>query len=689
MEKESILIVEDEKIIALDLLRRLERFGYEVVGTAMNADEAYAIVEEQRPDLVLMDVMLSGSADGIAIAGELRRRFGSAIVFITAFADAATLEGARSAEPFGYILKPFKERELFTTIDLALYKSGMERRLHRQERLFSAILHSINDGIIATDIDLSVRFMNPVAESLTGWTEAEAQGKAVAEVAGIRDPLTGKSLFDASVEDSPLFFSESIITDRSGRALVIDGSLARIREKGNFVEGFLLAMRDITEIKSLTAKVDYQASHDILTGLSNREEFAVKLQEELNMIASGSLDRKSMLVIDIDRFKAINDTCGSLAGDELLRQTAGYIRDLTSRMDTAARIGGDEFAVILRSCGESDALLVAKRLQDAMALHKFIWTGSIYPVGLSIGVVPLDGASGDIHAVLSAGDDACSIASEEGGNRINVFRQGDRRYEQRRDEKQWILRITNAAQQGRFVLYRQPIAPLDPAGPLKPKQEMLIRMVAEDGSLILPGDFIPAAERFNLIADIDRWVIEQSFRGIRDLIDSGDPVSQCVFSINLSGQSLLDEGLAKFISNTASIWNVDPQMLCFEITETAAIQNLSYATRFINQLKDKGYSFSLDDFGSGFSSFQYLQNLPVDYLKIDGAFVRAMDENKVSYTMVESINSMGHVMGLKTIAEFVCSQRILECVREVGVDYAQGFAISRPVPLLQKAGGKA
>jgi diguanylate cyclase (GGDEF)-like protein/PAS domain S-box-containing protein len=689
-EKESILIVEDEKIIALDLMRRLERFGYEVLGTAIDAAQAYEIVEEQRPDLVLMDIMLSGSTNGVTIAAELRRRFGTAIVFITAFADSDTLAGARAAEPYGYILKPFKERELFTTIDIALYKSAMERRLHRQERLFSAILHSINDGIVATDNDLCVQFMNPVAEDLTGWTEPEAQGKPIAQVAGIKDPLTGRGLFGQLIDSGaefPVFFSESLISDRAGRDVVVDGSLTRIKEEGNSMEGFLLTMRDITEIKNLTAKVDYQASHDMLTGLSNREEFSLKLQEELSARAAkkeGEPD--SLLVIDIDRFKAINDTCGSLAGDELLRQTASYIRDLTSRKDTAARIGGDEYAVILRGCDVQDAVRVAKRLQDALTEHRFFWNGVVYPITLSIGIVPLDFETDDIHGLLSSGDDACSMAREEGGNRINVFHPDDSRYERRRDEKQWIGRITNAAQEGRFVLYRQPIVPVDPQSRLGDKQEILIRMVSEDGGITLPGEFIPAAERYNLITEIDRWVIENSIRGIRQMADSGDPVGGCLFSINLSGQSLLEDGLADFIVNLSTAWRVPPSQLCFEITETAAIQNLSYATRFISSLKAKGFRFSLDDFGSGFSSFGYLQNLPVDYLKIDGAFVRSMVENQVSYTMVESINSMGHVMGLKTIAEFVVDEPTLERVRRVGVDYAQGYAISRPVPFFPAAG---
>jgi diguanylate cyclase (GGDEF)-like protein/PAS domain S-box-containing protein len=684
MDKETILIVEDEKIIALDILRRLERFGYEVVGTAVDAEQALAIAEEQRPDLVLMDVVLSGTdKDGIHVAADLRRRLGLAIVFITAYADTETLARAREAEPFGYVLKPFKDRELFTTIDMALYKSGMERKLKRQERLFSAILHSINDAIVATDNDLRVLFMNRVAEDLLGWNEGEAQGKAVSQIAGISDPETGRGLFAsplAGIAEAPLFFRDAALVNRYGNEIAVDGSLSRIREAGSSIEGFILAVRDVTEIRDLARKVDYQASHDILTGLYNREELSLRLQELLKAIRSDD-EEHSLVVLDVDRFRAINDTCGSLAGDELLRQIAECVRDLTSRNDTLARMGGDEFAVVLRNCAARDAVQVAKRVQAALSERRFVWNGVAYPISVSVGVVPLTRGSADIRGALAAGDDAVSMAREEGGNRVSVFQPTDARYERRRDEKEWIGRINRAAEEDRFVLYRQPIVPVRPGEGLAEKQEILVRMRMEDGRIALPGEFIAAAERYNLIGLLDRWVVEHSLREIRALTDLGDPIAECVFSINLSGQSLLEAGLDEEITDLCSAWGVAPSRLCFEVTETAAIQNLSHATRFIRSLKEKGFTFSLDDFGSGFSSFGYLQSLPVDFLKIDGSFVQNIDSNPISLTMVESINSMGHVLGLKTIAEYVVDQKVLERLGRIGVDYAQGFAISKPVPL--------
>lgn len=685
--KETILIVEDEKLIALDLLRRLERFGYDIVGTAVNGTEAYAIAADQRPDLVLMDIMLAGGDDGIETGARLRRELGCAIVFLTAYADATTLSLCRKAEPYGYILKPFKERDLFTAIDMALYKSSMEKKLRRQERLFSAILHSINDAIIATDNDLKVQFMNPVAEELCGWLEADAIGLPISSVAGIRDPRSGSQLFAASIAsiaDYPIFFGDSVITDRAGKDLVVDGSFARIKEEGNSVEGFLLAMRDISEIKSLSAKVDYQASHDILTGLANREELSLVLQNLLREINEG--DEHALLLIDVDRFRAINDTVGSLGGDELLRQVAAQLRELTSRNDSTARMGGDEFGVLLRNCRSADAIQVAKRLQKALGDRKFIWNGVAYPISLSIGIVPIDRSSGDLRGILASADDACVMAREEGGDRVSLFGRQDSRFERKRDEKRWIGRLTHAAENDGFVLYAQPIQALGGRRRSIRKHEILLRLRNDDGSLAMPGEFIPAAERYNLMGMVDRWVAERAIRGLHSLAQAGLNLNESLYCINLSGTSLLDDSMSSYIQDLCQAWGVPPTSICLEITETAAIQNLSYASRFIRGLKDKGFTFALDDFGSGFSSFGYLQNLAVDYLKIDGSFVRKADKDKVSYTMVESINSMGHAMGLKTIAEYVESPAIAKCLERIGVDYLQGFAIAMPGPLLAEEG---
>jgi len=526
--------------------------------------------------------------------------------------------------------------------------------------------------------------MNKVAEGITGWTEAAAKGRHAAGILSILDQRTQRALLASvppNVDEKPFFFNEAVIKNAVGQTLLVDGSITRIHEKENEADGFLITLRDITEIKRMSETIDYQASHDNLTGLSNREEFSFMLNELLASLRTSDA-RHALLVIDIDRFKVINDTCGSMAGDELLRQIASHVQANISRKDISARIGGDEFAIILRDCEPEDSINVAKRLKAAVEARKFAWQASVFPVTLSIGVVSLSQESEDTHTVLAAADDACHLSKEEGGNRVNVFHAKDTKYQKRRGDMEWIAKINKAAEESRFVLYQQAIVPLSDSIDLKPKAEILLRLVNEDGTIARPGDFIPAAERYNLMPLIDHWVIKNSLAAYKTLTERGSELAQRIISINLSGPSLLDESLVDVILYEVRRNALQPSSFCFEITETAAIQNYAAASRFIRRLKDEGFTFALDDFGSGFSSFGYLKNLPVDYLKIDGSFVQTIDESLVSYTMVDSINAIGHVMGIKTIAEFVKNPEIKRKLTEIGVDYAQGYHIAEPVPLL-------
>ena len=682
MNNERILIVEDEKIIAIDLQRRLERFGYSVVGMAGEGETAVSLALELLPDIILMDIMLAGKMDGIEAAKAIKAAKDIPFIFLTAYTDEKTLERAKEVEPYGYILKPFKERELYTTIDIALYKHDIERKLTRQERLFSAILHSINDGIIATDMDLKVQFMNPVAEDITGFKEAAARAKNLSQFMALSDTKNQKDLLAniTQVGDRPVFFNDVSIKNALGQSLVVDGSITRIHERANATDGFVITLRDITELKRLSDTLNYQASHDRLTGLSNREEFSYKLGEVIKNVrlTGGS---HALLVMDVDRFKAINDTCGNLAGDELLRQVASHIQTNIQRHDISARIGGDEFAIILMNCDADDTVNVAGRLQSAVQRQRFTWQDTTFPVTLSVGIVPIDREAGDIHAILAASDDACHISKEEGGNKTTVFHAQDSKFRRRRGDMEWIGKINRAVEENRFLLYYQTIEPLDFHGKLRPKLELLLRLVNEDGSIARPNDFIPAAERYNLMPQIDRWVVENSMRAFRLLQDQKSPLAECMFSVNLSGPSLLDDSLVDTVLHFLRKYALAAEDFCFEITETSAIQNLSYATRFMNRLKVEGFTFALDDFGAGFSSFGYLRTLPVDYIKIDGSFVQNIDESLVSYTMVDSINSIGHVMGLKTVAEFVKSEPVRNKLIELGVDYGQGYFFNEPKPL--------
>lgn len=682
MNSERVLIVEDEKIIALDLQRRLERFGYIICDSAADGEDAVLKARKHRPDIILMDIMLSGTVDGIEAAKQVKRELQIPVIFLTAYADERTLERAKEAEPFGYILKPFKERELYTTIDIALYKYRVDKDLKKQERLFSAILHSVNDGIIAIDNDLKVLFLNPVAEQMCGWSEEDAKGRPVQQVLSLIESRNLTPVIPDILPEGehPNFFRDVVMKSRHGQSYIVDGSFTKIHQAENETEGYVMAFRDISEIKRMSATIDYQASHDGLTGLSNREEFALKLQEILDELKrhGGS---HTLVELDVDRFKVVNDTCGPIAGDELLRQIANFIQTLTQRHDFSARLGGDEFAIILRDCALEDAMQVANRLQVAVQNHKFIWQKSLFPITLSIGLVALTEEDRDIHAVLAAADDACYIAKEEGGNRISVFQRSDEKYIIRRGQMEWISKINEALEHNRFRLWFQPIEPLNPESRSPSKVELLLRLENQDGSISGPGSFIPSAERYGLMTALDRWVLENAVKAWVRLREAKHELVDRIFTINLSGPTLLDEAFVDFVVLTFNNQGVSGKGFCFEITETAAIQNLSYASRFIGRLKELGFTFSLDDFGSGFSSFNYLKSLPVDYLKIDGSIVQNIDESLVNYTMVESINSMGHVMGLKTVGEYVRNDAIMERLRRIGVDYAQGYALAEPKPL--------
>ncbi len=682
MDNERILIVEDEKIIALDLQRRLERFGYTVCGSASEGEEAIEKAEELRPSIILMDIMLSGPIDGIEAATRIKQRLGIPVIFITAYADENTLERAKEAEPFGYILKPFKERELYTTIDIALYKHRIDRQLKNQERLFSAILHSVNDAIVAVDMDLRILFSNPNAAQTIGMEEDALKDRFLGEIISLNDGRGNSIAFDDILPEGNLSapFQELFLKNSLGQTFIVDGSFTRIHEKENDTKGFVLAFRDVSEIKRMSATIDYQASHDSLTDLSNREEFTVRLKDLLeDMRKNGGTH--TLIELDIDRFKVVNETCGAIAGDELLRQVSQFIKSLTQRQDIAARLGSDEFAIILRDCTLENSLLVAKRLQDAVQNHQFIWQKNLFPITLSIGVVPLTTADMDAHDIFAAADDACYIAKEEGGNRISVFQTSDEKYVQRRGQMAWIAMINEAFESDRFRLWYQTIEPILDDVTTKPKLELLIRLEAEDGSISGPGYFIPSAERYGLMPTLDRWVVRNAVKAWTRLTKENHPLTERIFTINLSGPTLLDEGFGDFVKEIFDEYKGDPRRFCFEVTETAAIQNLSYASRFMADLKAQGFTFSLDDFGSGFSSFNYLKNLPVDYLKIDGSIVQTIDESVVNYTMVESINSMGHVLGLKTVGEFARNQGVLSQLQKIGVDYAQGYALTEPVPL--------
>jgi diguanylate cyclase (GGDEF)-like protein len=383
--------------------------------------------------------------------------------------------------------------------------------------------------------------------------------------------------------------------------------------------------------------------------------------------------------MDVDQFKVINDTCGHVAGDELLKLYTVQLSGLLRQEDVLARVGGDEFGLLLESCSVQQALKIAGEIQEMTRHFRFVWGGDTFSIGISIGLIGIDSKSESVMSILSRVDAACNMAKEVGRNNIYVHDEEDQALHARHGEMQWTPRITKALEEQRMVLYYQSIAHCDAPADLNDHYEILIRMQDESGNLIPPGSFLPAAERYNLIATIDRWVISAYFGW---LAEHPDHMRTLEFgSVNLSGRSLGDEGCLIHIENQLREFAIPAEKICFEITETEAIGNLAKAQYFIERLKSHGCHFALDDFGSGLSSYAYLKNLPVDFLKIDGIFVKDIVSDPTNHAMVESINHIGHVMGRKTIAEFVENQAIAQVLGELGVDYMQGYGIAKPRPL--------
>ncbi|MEZ5581724.1 MAG: EAL domain-containing protein [Candidatus Competibacteraceae bacterium] len=431
--------------------------------------------------------------------------------------------------------------------------------------------------------------------------------------------------------------------------------------------------RDCYTEKGGRAKLSWQARHDNLTGLVNRREFERRIERLLHTIQHDD-NKHAMCFLDLDQFKIVNDTCGHTAGDELLRQLATIIHREVRKRDTLARLGGDEFAVIMEHCTLDQALRVANVLLKAIQDYVFSWEGYTFRVGASIGLVSIDSSTPNFSELLKQADAACYMAKDLGRNRIHIYYNEDESLVRRHGEMQWVTRIQRALEENRYCLYAQRMCPL--LNRSEQHYELLIRMIGTDGGHILPGAFLPAAERYNMMAELDKWVIDHTFNQLQTHREFQASID--MLSINISGQSLTKETFLEFVRARLKKSGIDTRKICFEITETSAITNLNLANDFIAVLHDEGCRFALDDFGSGLSSFGYLKNLNVDFLKIDGMFVRDIATDPIDRTMVRSINEIGQALGIKTIAEFVENDEIKNLLREIGVDYAQGYGIHKP-----------
>jgi diguanylate cyclase (GGDEF)-like protein/PAS domain S-box-containing protein len=568
-----------------------------------------------------------------------------------------------------------------------------ERRLYedalfREKESAQITLQSIGDGVITTDQHSMVEYINPVAAELTGWQLEDAQGRPIDEIfrafheetcEPLENPMTVAIRRSRSIKS----VRPMLLIRRDGNELYVESTAAPIRDGLGGVAGGVLVFHDVSESRELNRRLSYHASHDVLTGLVNRREFESRLERALKS-AKARETSYAVCYLDLDQFKIINDTCGHSAGDALLGQVGALLKSKIRWRDTLARLGGDEFGLLLESCSLDEALRTAEQLREAVRNFRFVWEERTFRLGASIGVVPISADNEDVASILSAADSACGAAKEAGRNRVHSFEENDLDLMRRRREMQWAARINNALEESRFELFRQTIQPLQrqDAGA---HYELLLRMRDENGKIVSPDNFIAAAERYGITPNIDRWVIENAFRWLVSEADEREKLVLC--SINLSGQSLGDDKFLPFVIEQFHRSGIDATKICFEITETAAVASFSQANRFIQALKELGCKFALDDFGTGLSSFGYLKHFPVDFLKIDGSFVKEILHDPIDREMVRSINEIGHLTGKQTIAEFAENQEIIQMLTSLGVDYAQGYGVSQPQRVLKAVNG--
>ncbi|NOR42073.1 MAG: EAL domain-containing protein [Gammaproteobacteria bacterium] len=596
-------------------------------------------------------------------------------------------------EPYGAIAV-FRSHDDFDNVDeqlmtqfsqsvqMAIINMQLVNDIKSERERAEVTLHSIGDAVITTNSNGKIEYMNHIAESLTAWTLEEAKNKSIQDVFLIEDIDTQEAMHELvmSCLDEGVTINKSILklVNKNGNKKDIESSISPILNTSGITEGIVIVFHDETQRRQLENKIKHQAAHDPLTDLLNRDAFDAELS---NHVYGAIHDNQKHVLcyLDLDRFKLINDTAGHSAGDQCLIQVTSLIQSCIRNDDILGRLGGDEFGLILQNCNDDSALRIATNITKSISDLEFFWEGCNYNLGVSIGISPLNKSTADAADAIKKADLACYTAKDKGRGRVYLYEEQDSELIRRQEENYWATRIKKAIEDNRLRLYAQSIVPLKNNHLHTRHYEILVRLLDEDNNLVQPNAFIPAAERYNLMSSVDRKIIYETFKFIHKHADEDS--NNTHYSINLSGNTLCDEKIIDYINGTAEKFRIDTKTICFEITETTAIKNLQQAKSFIKKLKFVGFKFALDDFGSGLSSFQYLKNLPVDYLKIDGSFVADMVNNNIDHAMVSAINEIGHVMGIQTIAEYVENDQIIKKLQDMNVDYGQGYGIEQPKPL--------
>ncbi len=692
------ILVADDSVLVRDILRQaLEKYGYTVT-LVKNGQQAIDYFIAHNPDLILMDADMP-ILDGISACTQIKKLPAAKhtpIIMITAFVETKKIDSAFAAGVTDYITKPVNLGVLRNRIHYILQAKRAEGALFAEKEKALITLASIGDGVITTDAEGKVEFLNPVATKLTGWKNQQAQGLPLNQVLNLQDEKTNKSIefplhrcLDEGKTVVKLKNYCTILVHKEGnKKFAVNDSAAPIKDRNGNIIGVVLVFSDMTKNREMTNALAYKASHDSLTGLYNRNEFKVNLE---NIIHNSALceQEHALLFMDLDNFKIVNDTCGHEAGDHLLKEVALLLQQRVNENEhlfsnaVLARLGGDEFGLLLESCPTKLALNIANDLCKSINNIKFFWSNTghdknVFTIGVSIGLLPINGEIVHPKNALAMADSACYTAKNTGRNNVYIYQKDKKKLTDK--NIQWVSLINNNLDKyDGFSLFYQPIVSLHGQHNFTNCYEVLLRMNDPEGNnLILPGAFLSAAVRYNLMPSLDKWVIKTLFRWLQNNPNHLKQLEFC--TINISGYSLNEEFLNTLTRNIKAS-EIPPQKLCFEFSETTSMNNFSEVFNFMTRLKKLGCRLALDNFGTGMASFNYLKRLPLDLLKIDGVWIKKLVNGKVDYSIIKSINEIAHLMQLKTIAEYVENQEILNKLYEIEVDYVQGYWVKIPQSL--------
>ena len=563
---------------------------------------------------------------------------------------------------------------------LEISNAHLNNDLYAQKEHLRILLSTIMDSVITTDAQGLITYMNPEAEKLTGFFLDSVKNQAINRVftlidqnnqvlnSPINDCLTSKKV--------PSSLQYGTLLNREKNKFDIQYAVSLLYDKDTTLIGAEIVFQNITQTKNMQDELRYNAVHDSLTGLINRREFERVLNEAVKDYRSKGIPY-ILCYLDLDFFKLINDAAGHTAGDFLLQEVTGILKKRLRKTDILARLAGDEFGVLILNSSLDTGKKICQELIEAVNSIRFHWNDKVYRLGMSVGMVALSDPERSASQLLSDVDIACYAAKSEGRNQIYVFESEKTLFGHNHD-MMVINNIQEAIEQGRLVFYIQKIVSTKPDIPQNPYFEILIRLKNENNKIIEASNFVVIAERFNLMLTVDRWILSQ-------MLEHNDKslanVDNAIFSINLSANSLNDTNFLPFLLELIKKSTLPPERLCFEITETAAMNHISKTIETVNKLQELGCKIALDDFGVGLSSFSYIKNFSVNYIKIDGSFVKNVATKEVDKTIVITINEMAHRLGIKTVAEYVENPEILKMMTEIGIDYVQGYAIGEPMPL--------